>query len=210
MNLLYGDANTWLFTRSGGGFRPFAPAAAQVELDDIAWHLAGRKRFGGATRPLYTVAQHCVEVSYRVPAEDALWGLLHDSAEAWLSDVPAPIKRFVYFFAQVAGSDGPQICSFEAIEATMLAAVAERFGLELPIPDSVAEADLRMRATEIRDLVPVDLLADPPPDDFPPYPEILEPQPEGATARMFIARFKAITAGKFPRLREEGQEEVES
>jgi hypothetical protein len=55
--------------------------------------------------------------------------LLHDAAEAYLGDVPRPLKAM------------PEFDSFRAIEAAAEAAVAEAFGLRLPVPESVQEAD---------------------------------------------------------------------
>jgi len=88
----------WVMTASGRRFWPLAPRAADVHLEDIAHALAAIARFGGHTRVPYSVAQHSVLVSRELAAaspvpEVALIGLLHDAAEAYLGDVPRPLKH---------------------------------------------------------------------------------------------------------------------
>jgi hypothetical protein len=77
---------------------PFDPDPDQIELADIARALGNQCRFGGHCERFYSVAQHCVIVSELVEheggsAEDALAGLMHDAAEAYLGDLPHPIKH---------------------------------------------------------------------------------------------------------------------
>lgn len=79
-----------------------------------------------------------------VPDQDALWGLLHDAAEAYLGDLPAPIKR------------EPEMHMYRAAEERLLEAVAARFSLPSAIPDSVKRADRIVLATEFRDVTTVD------------------------------------------------------
>ncbi len=132
----------WLQTYRGLRFRPFAAALEQIGIEDIAHGLAGTFRFAGQSAR-YTVAQHCVLVSQHLEQQHALWGLLHDAAEAWLPDVPAPIKRYLFFHLP----DGREV-SFDALEESILRVVAERFELPWPMPAEVIEADRRMLATE--------------------------------------------------------------
>src|ERR1019366_9954250 len=79
-------------TYSGVRFKPLDPDPA-VGISDIAHALANQCRFGGHSSAFYSVAQHSVRVSEICAAEDALWGLLHDASEAYLVDVPAPLKQ---------------------------------------------------------------------------------------------------------------------
>jgi 5'-deoxynucleotidase YfbR-like HD superfamily hydrolase len=81
---------------------------ADIRITDIAHHLSQLCRFTGATREFYSVAQHAVLVSElledrhpkllanRHPTlTPAFWmaGLLHDGAEAYVGDLPAPVKH---------------------------------------------------------------------------------------------------------------------
>ena len=86
-----------------------------------------------------------MRVSQRCRPEDALWGLLHDASEAYLSDVPAPLKELPAFEA------------YRAAERSLQATIAVRFGLSIEQPRSVTEADRAVLGIEIRDLLrPVD------------------------------------------------------
>ena len=79
-------------------------------------------RFLGHTDGFYSVAQHSVLVSEHVPHEDALWGLLHDASEAYLCDLPAPIKR------------DPEMSIYRIAEDRLMLAVCERYGLPPEMP----------------------------------------------------------------------------
>jgi len=135
----YGDAN-YITTATARRFWPLDPAAADLSIVDIAHALANTCRYGGHCKFGYSVARHSILVSRNVPAEDALWGLLHDAAEAYLADIPRPYKRLVPQFAQ--------------IEERILAVVATWAGIGWPMPASVAHADELLLATEWRQLMP--------------------------------------------------------
>jgi hypothetical protein len=77
-------------TFSGVLFRPLLPNPDDIRIADIAHALSQQYRFAGHTRTFYSVAEHSVRVSLLCRPDDALWGLLHDASEAFLTDVPAP------------------------------------------------------------------------------------------------------------------------
>ncbi len=131
-------------TYSGRCIDCFAPDPREIDIDDIAHALAQQCRFLGHTDGFYSVAQHSVLVSELVPERDALWGLLHDAAEAYVCDLPAPTKRCRCMRA------------YRRIENRLLRAVARRFGLPTVLPDSVRQADRLVLATEFRDVTTVD------------------------------------------------------
>jgi uncharacterized protein len=88
----------YLQTVSGRWVDPFDPDPEQIELADIARALANQCRFGGHCRTFYSVAQHCVIISELIEeaggsADEALAALMHDAAEAYLGDLPHPIKH---------------------------------------------------------------------------------------------------------------------
>jgi hypothetical protein len=85
-------------TRSGEKITPFEPDCEKVNLEDIAHGLSNVGRFAGQGKDFYSVARHSVHVSLEVEArggtqEAQRYALLHDAAEAYLSDVPGPVKK---------------------------------------------------------------------------------------------------------------------
>jgi 5'-deoxynucleotidase YfbR-like HD superfamily hydrolase len=130
-----------------GRFFPLRPTIGDLAIEDIAHALAMKVRFTGHVSTFYSVAEHSVHCSQRVPREDALWALLHDAAEAYLPDVARPIKRQLWVQAREE-----ELIEFREAEDNILRVVARRFGLAWPMPTSVKTVDLRMLATE-RDLL---------------------------------------------------------
>ena len=128
-------------TFSGISFWPLLPNPDHIRIEDIAHALSNQCRFAGHTRVFYSVAEHSVRVSLRCRPEDALWGLLHDAAEAYLSDVAAPLKEL------------PEFEPYRAAERNLQRVVAQRFGLFPEQPASVTEADSEMLRVEVRDLL---------------------------------------------------------
>lgn len=69
-----------------------------IQIRIIAHCLAMKCRYSGDVRAFYSVAQHCCLVAGWVSAQpgatyvDAFQALLHDAAEAYLVDIPAPVK----------------------------------------------------------------------------------------------------------------------
>lgn len=116
------------------------PDPEVITIEAIAHALARQCRFTGHTSRFYSVAEHSVRVSRLVPQEDALEGLLHDAAEAFIVDIPSPLKQLL-----------PQ---YKEIEQRLERVIAEKFGLRHPWPDSVKHADLVMLKWERRDLLP--------------------------------------------------------
>lgn len=133
-NSAIGCNGTYMPTVSGGSFDPFNPDPAQIKLTDIAHHLSNLCRFGGSTSRFYSVAEHSLMVSYLVSPENAQWALLHDASEAYVVDLPKPIK--VKFPAYIELEDGVE------------KAVIKCFGLNPNKPDEVITADIFALAME--------------------------------------------------------------
>ncbi|MFG0247924.1 MAG: phosphohydrolase, partial [Phycisphaeraceae bacterium JB051] len=79
---------SWIQTYTGKAFYPLREDPGIIDIRDIAHALSLQCRFNGHCSDFYSVAQHSVHVSEVVPQAFALWGLLHDAAEAYMSDLP--------------------------------------------------------------------------------------------------------------------------
>jgi 5'-deoxynucleotidase YfbR-like HD superfamily hydrolase len=166
----------------GGQYFSFVdPEHSRFSIADIAHALSHLCRFTGHVREFYSVAQHSVGVSYLVPPEHALEGLLHDAPEAFLGDVAAPLKRL--------------LPDYKALEHRVESAVLKRFGIAMPLSDCIKRADLIMLATEQRDLMPHH-------DDawewesisgIKPLDVTLVAQSATEAREMFLRRFKQLT-----------------
>lgn len=131
----------WIQTYSGRRFNPLNPNPDAIVIQDIAHALSMQCRFSGHCRHFYSVAQHSVLVSYICGVEFALWGLLHDASEAYLVDMPRPLKR------------SGKLDAFVKFEHKVQKAVCKRFGLPEIEPPDVKRADTILLATEARDLM---------------------------------------------------------
>ncbi|MGL5731718.1 MAG: phosphohydrolase [Bacteroidales bacterium] len=88
---------SYITTFTGLHFDPVNPSPELVCLEDIAHALSMICRANGHTRIFYSVAQHslgcCKEAELRGHSFRIQLGcLLHDASEAYLSDMPRPIK----------------------------------------------------------------------------------------------------------------------
>jgi uncharacterized protein len=133
----------YLQTVSGRWVNPFDPDPDQLDAGDIARALANLCRFGGHCRAFYSVAQHSVIVSRLVEqrggdAEDAFAALMHDATEAYLGDMPHPLKH-----------RSPLGAAFKAAEADLERAIHERFRIKADVPE-IKRADRALLATERR------------------------------------------------------------
>lgn len=129
----------WIQTYSNQRFELENPRPEQIELRDIAHALSLICRFGGHTERMYSVAQHSVLVASLCPPELRMEALFHDAAEAYLGDIVTPLKRLL----------GP---AYTELTDRVERAIADRFGLQWPIPDLVHQADKMALAIEKRDL----------------------------------------------------------
>lgn len=168
----------WIQTRTGRQFFPLAPDPDEIEIEDIAHSLAFLCRFNGHCRDFYSVAEHCIRVSRLVSPENALWGLLHDASEAYLCDLPRPVKY--------------QLPTYREHEDRLQRVIAAKYALGWPEPADVKRADDALLATEKRDLM------GPEPASWElaaaPLPERIVPLPPARARAAFLARFAELTS----------------
>jgi 5'-deoxynucleotidase YfbR-like HD superfamily hydrolase len=174
---------TWITTNSGKRFDFTQPFDNTFDIHDIAHALAHINRFTGHTDQPYSVAQHSVYVSNIVPPRYALAGLMHDAAEAYLGDVSAPLKALLPEYKRIEH------------EVEMALWVAFKIPVSDAIHPCIKAADLRMLATEKRDLVTYDgdWLAL---EGITPIEDRIMPWPPMYAEEMFLSRFLELTQAR--------------
>lgn len=171
----------WMQTYTGRAFYPMAPLAEDVDPEDIAHSLGLICRYGGHVRTFYSVAEHCVLMSYAVRPVNALWALLHDATEAYVGDMVRPLKH--------------AMPAYREAEDRLMLAICDRFGLSYRCPHEVKAADNRILRDE-RDA----LMSTPPL----PWLSIEQVEPLGVkiegwspaeAKERFLIRLDALTGG---------------
>lgn len=179
---------TYIRTHHGHNFHMATEAMGtnRIELDDIATSLAKQCRFNGHVPGFYSVAEHSVIVSYLVPPELALHGLLHDAAEAYLGDIISPVKQHCPWVHKMEGATLQHIFNHLDLDHLVYATGADK--------RRIKEADLTALAIEFRQFhrwIP-DFL-----EGFDSLPATKEQTPVGLDwqdARLaFIGRFTQLT-----------------
>lgn len=105
----------------------FDPNPEMFKIEDIAHALSNLCRWGGHTRRFYSVAQHSCYCASIISSENAMAALLHDASEAYLVDLPRPIKH--------------QMPQYIEVERNLLKVIFETFNLDFPLHDEVKEVD---------------------------------------------------------------------
>lgn len=137
-----------ILTYSGLYVTPLDLQPEHVCIEDIAHALSNQCRYSGHTKEFYSVAQHCVLVA------DYLWltgetdtvvfsGLMHDAAEAYLQDMPRPLKEDPEFGRL-----------YRKIEAKAEAVISSVLGFTYPYPEAVKYADVVLLASERKAFMP--------------------------------------------------------
>lgn len=98
-------AATFIETYTGRPFWPLQPSSVGLSIIDIAHALSNQCRYSGHVAWFYSTAQHCCLLADYCIAQGlsplvALQLLMHDAAEAYLVDVPRPVKQFMPQYRQ--------------------------------------------------------------------------------------------------------------
>lgn len=129
----------WTKTYSGKTINFLNPDPDQIDVRDIAHGLSHVCRFAGQIPRFYSVAEHCYRIWEQVKdisPEHGIWALLHDASEAYMCDVPKPLKNLL-----------PQ---YMEIEKRLTKAIVQSVYQFIPLEsvDDVYEIDKRMLKTE--------------------------------------------------------------
>lgn len=139
----------WIETFTGRRFWPLDPQVSDVVIEDIAHALSMLCRYNGHCRCFYSVAEHSVHVAAymaktpigQYDRDLQLAALLHDAAEAYLADVPSPIKPF--------------LTNYYEAEARVEKVIAVAFGLDMAEASPfIKRIDTRIRVDESKALMP--------------------------------------------------------
>jgi len=131
----------WIQTFSGVKFWSLDPDIEDVRIFDIAHALSNMCRYNGHCKKFYSVAEHSIIVSKFVLEEFALAGLLHDAAEAYLSDVPRPVKKYLN--------------GYKGYESRLMSVIYRAFGIKktMEMRNHVKCIDERLLRTELEQVM---------------------------------------------------------
>lgn len=115
--------------RSGIYMDPLNPKIDDINIEDIAHGLSFQCRFGGHTKTFYPISEHCIWVLLHCPPDLQLAALLHDASEAYLLDIPSPVKS--------------RIPGYKEAEDNLMKLIAEKFQFQYPLDPIVKDEDMK-------------------------------------------------------------------
>jgi hypothetical protein len=95
-------------------------------IEDIAYALSKEQRFGNHLPVRYSVAQHCVMAAKNTKG-DKFEALMHDASEAYLRDMPSPIKALLK--------------DYKKLEHKLNLVLSKQFNFNYPFSDNLHEID---------------------------------------------------------------------
>lgn len=170
---------------SGNFFDYDNPESSPITLEDFAYGLAFTGRFSGqcvsrrtGRRVYYSVAQHCEIMSRIVPEGHEYAALMHESGEPVCGDLIAPLKV--------------KLPEYRTVEKNCERAIMKIFGVTMNDPVLIKAFDVRLWATERRDLMNWDGKRWGPDDTAEPFDFEIEPLGPYEAAVSFMERFHEI------------------
>lgn len=174
-------AKTSIVSNSGIEIDYLNPTEDMFRIEDIATGLSNIARFTGQTIFHYSVAQHSVLGSRKFKAPwKAMGFLFHDAHEAYMQDLPSPLKALLPRYKEIA--------------ANMQRVIEQKFGVHETMTihhDEMKEVDYRLYTTERRDLHPwYDISKYP---NHPPYDDVtIVPMDPKVALFSFMRRFRQL------------------
>jgi len=139
---IYSAPKDTIRTNSGLFINVFETDPDTIIIEDVAHALAHMPRFGAHLDEFYSVAQHsvyCFNLAIMHGLEYGLAALLHDASEAYILDMPTPIKR--------------HLPDYQAVEHKLMMAIAKKFGFEFPLNPVIKEVDKEALDYEYKNMV---------------------------------------------------------
>jgi hypothetical protein len=141
--------DVFITTSSGRDVSLITPKPEDIDIEDIASALSKLCRFGGHSDRFYSVAEHCflasmldtpaVRAASKNSVRTRLATLLHDATEAYLVDIPRPLKSL--------------LINYQAIEKRFHKVIAAALDIEDSVSEeAIKDCDNRMLVTEAREL----------------------------------------------------------
>lgn len=135
----------YITTYTGKSFEFMNPKPEQIDIHDIAQALSMNCRFNGHVKKFYSVAEHSVLMARYCMAEFnslemAYDALMHDASEAYICDIPRPIK--------------PHLHNYREIEQGIECALQDKFQF-CPMSETIKDIDNRIVSDEAEQLFKV-------------------------------------------------------
>jgi 5'-deoxynucleotidase YfbR-like HD superfamily hydrolase len=113
-----------------------------IKIIDIAHSLSHICRFTGHTKKFYSVAQHSVLVSNaQTTIAEKRAGLLHDATEAYVNDLPSPLKACT------------DLGDYKNLENRIHDVINKKYRINDGMTPNIKKADLQALFTEKRDVL---------------------------------------------------------
>ena len=124
--------NKKIKTFSGKFVDPLAMRVEDIYIVDIAHALSNECRYAGHCPEFFSVAQHSMNVAFTAwkltgDIETTFAALLHDASEAYLKDMPSPVKW--------------RLRQYVAAEKRLLKVIARTFNIKNVIKGIIKQAD---------------------------------------------------------------------
>lgn len=134
----------WIQTFTGKQFYPHEPTADMICIEDIAHGLSNVCRYTGQCPTFYSVGHHSLIVANIIykrtnDVKLTLEALLHDASEAYLCDIPKPLKIL--------------LPDYQKIEDNVSKVIYDKYNIKYPLNPSIKVADIEILAKEHEDLI---------------------------------------------------------
>jgi 5'-deoxynucleotidase YfbR-like HD superfamily hydrolase len=122
------DAGNKIRTYTGKYIDVFDMNIEDIDIIDIAHSLSLSSRWNGHTKEHYSIAEHSIWMANNANTlEEKMECLIHDATEAYIVDVPSPIKR--------------RLPQYIEVEEKLNKIICEKFNIKYPFSKKLKELD---------------------------------------------------------------------